>query len=82
MASLQVHRTRRLAGWAKWPKPCDTRTIRVSLVIFVESNFDTVRIVHHSEDGIETERLINMNSEVRELYRKDDEILLFPTKRG
>ena len=30
------------------------------------SNFDTVRIVHHSEDGIETERLINMNGEVRE----------------
>ena len=46
------------------------------------SNFDTVRIVHHSEDGIETERLISMNGEVRELYRQDDEILCFLPKEN
>ncbi|MDA0978786.1 MAG: hypothetical protein O3B72_09530, partial [Proteobacteria bacterium] len=38
------------------------------------SIFDTVRIVHRvSEDG-ETERLFNLNGDIRELYRHDDEI--------
>ena len=39
------------------------------------STFDTVRIVHFVEDGVENERLYNLNGEVRELYRTDDEVL-------
>jgi sigma-E factor negative regulatory protein RseB len=39
--------------------------------------FDTVRIVHRVVDGVEEERLFNLNGEVRELYRDDREILCF-----
>lgn len=44
------------------------------------STFDTVRIVHRFEDGVETERLFNLNGDVRELYRHGDEILLYRPK--
>jgi len=36
--------------------------------------FETVRIVHKSEAGIETERLFNLNGEIRELFRQGNEI--------
>ncbi len=41
------------------------------------STFDTVRIVHVSDNGQETERLFNLNGEVRELYRHDDEVMCY-----
>lgn len=47
------------------------------------STFDTVRIVHIAEEGREMERLINLNGEVRELYRENDEILCYyPAGQG
>jgi len=39
------------------------------------STYETIRIVHRMEDGVEKERLFNLNGEVRELYREDDEII-------
>jgi sigma-E factor negative regulatory protein RseB len=41
------------------------------------STFDTVRIVHRAELGKETERLFNLNGQVREVYREDDRVLCF-----
>ena len=41
------------------------------------TNFDTVRIVHRFEDGAETERLYNLNGEVRELRREDNQVQVF-----
>ena len=41
------------------------------------STFDTVRIVHRVKDGAESERLFNLNGEVRELYRHDGSILCY-----
>ena len=38
------------------------------------STFDTVRIVHRMDNGVETERLINLNGDVRELFRQGNEI--------
>ena len=47
------------------------------------STFDTVRIVHLAEDGHEMERLFNLNGEVRELYREDDQVQCFhPEDKG
>lgn len=47
------------------------------------STFDTVRIVHVVEDGVETERLFNLNGEVRELYRENNEVHCFhPESQG
>ena len=39
------------------------------------TTFETVRIVHKVADGVETERLFNLNGEVRELYRHGDDVL-------
>ena len=39
------------------------------------STFDTVRIVHQVRDGREIERLYNMNGEIREVLRHDDEVV-------
>ena len=44
------------------------------------STFDTVRIVHHSLEGRETERLFNLNGAVRELFRREDEVHCFHPK--
>ena len=41
------------------------------------TTFETVKIVHKSEAGIETERLFNLNGEIRELFRQGDEIRCF-----
>ncbi len=47
------------------------------------STFDTVRIVHVVEDGHESERLFNLNGEVRELFRQDDEVHCYhPESQG
>lgn len=46
------------------------------------STFETIRIVHTNEDGIETERLFNMNGEIRELYRHGNEILCYHPMAG
>lgn len=46
------------------------------------STFNTVKIVHAMENGVETERLINLNGDVRELYRQGTEILCYhPTNQ-
>jgi len=39
------------------------------------STYETIRIVHRMEDGVEKERLFNLNGKVRELYREDNEII-------
>lgn len=44
------------------------------------STFDTVRIIHHSAQGRETERLFNLNGAVRELFRQGDEVHCFHPK--
>lgn len=46
------------------------------------STFDTVRIVHASVDGNEVERLFNMNGEVRELFRENDEARCYHPKHA
>ena len=45
------------------------------------SRFDTVRIVHRVEDGVEMERLFNLNGEVREIYRENDRVRCFHPQR-
>ena len=44
------------------------------------STFDTVRIVHAAADGNEVERLFNMNGEIRELFRENDEARCYHPK--
>ena len=39
------------------------------------STYSTVRIVHRMVEGLETERLFNLNGDVRELYRQGDEVV-------
>jgi len=38
-------------------------------------DFDTLRIIHSFEDGHETERLVRLNGEQREVIRHDDEVI-------
>lgn len=44
------------------------------------TTFDTVRIVHRFEEGVETERLYNLNGDVRELFREDAEVFCYHPK--
>ena len=41
------------------------------------TTFETVKIVHKNEAGLETERLFNLNGEVREVFRQGNEIRCF-----
>ncbi len=41
------------------------------------TTFETVRIVHRGDENVETERLFNLNGDIREVYRHGDEILCF-----
>ncbi len=44
------------------------------------STFETVRIVHLAEAGRERERLFNLNGEVREVLREDNDIVCYHPK--
>lgn len=44
--------------------------------------FDTVRIVHQFEDGVEIERLVQLNGEQREVLREGDEVTCRHEKSG
>ncbi|MBT4493978.1 MAG: hypothetical protein HOC70_12095 [Gammaproteobacteria bacterium] len=46
------------------------------------STFETVRIVHRNDEGIETERLFNLNGDVRELFRENDEVVCYHPDTG
>lgn len=46
------------------------------------STFETIEIVHRHEDGVEQERLFNLNGDVRELYRKNDEVVCYHPDTG
>lgn len=46
------------------------------------TTFDTVRIVHVVDDGVEMERLFNLNGEEREMYREGDEARCYHADPG